>query len=74
MLILPKQDQTMQINPSRCSYKVNMYQDIKFDEDPFAVGMGLNLKGIISKTEYRKAMQSVNQMLKKLVLLQKLVP
>ena len=51
-----------------------MYQDIKFDEDPFAVGMGLNLKGIISKTEYRKAMQSVNQMLKKLVLLQKLVP
>jgi len=47
------------------SYKVNMYQDIKFDEDPFAVGMGLNLKGIISKTEYRKAMQSVNQMLKK---------
>ena len=47
------------------SYHVNMSQDMKFDEDPFPVGNGLNLKGIISKKEYRKAMQEVNQMLKK---------
>lgn len=46
-------------------YRVNLSQDIKFDEDPFAVGMSLNLKGLMSKTEYRAAIQSVNQLLKK---------